>query len=241
MSDHFYLTLPARDVSILPEQIRLDGEYEVGLSEIFYPHTWYNVDNRQKVYWVGVYNLATNELIKTFIKSGYYCDGAAFVSSLTHQTTRAFADLPDISVKFSFLKQTDRIRIQARNSNENIVVLSWELMEFMGFREKVIAKKEADLIGYNAFDVNRGLNFMYVYCDVASDSVVGDTRASLLRVCNVYGKHGRVVHIAYERPHYVPVGRREFGTIGITINNEVGDPMPFEFGISMVTLHFRRR
>ena len=241
MSDHFYLTLPARAVSILPEQIRLDGEYEVGLSDIFYPHTWYNVDNRKKIYWVGVYNLATNELVKAFIKSGYYSDGATFVSSLTHRTTRAFADWPDISVKFSFLKQTDRIRIQARNSDENIVVLSWELMEFMGFREKIIAKKETDLIGYTAFDVNRGLNFMYVYCDVASDSVVGDTRASLLRVCNVSGKHGQVVHIAYERPHYVPVGRREFGTVGISINNEAGDPMPFEFGISMVTLHFRRR
>lgn len=241
MSDHFYLTLPARYVSVLPEQIRLDGEYEVGLSEIFYPHTWYNVDNRQKIYWIGVFNLAKNELTKTFIKSGYYCDGDAFVASLTHQATRAFADLPDISVKVSFLKQTDRIRIQARNSNEHIVVLSWELMEFMGFREKVIAKKEADLIGINAFDVNRGLNLMYVYCDVASHSVIGDTRASLLRVCNVSGKHGRIVHVTYERPHYVPVGRREFGTVGITINNEVGDPMPFEFGISMVTLHFRRR
>ena len=47
MSDHFYLTLPsdasatyypdntiARYVVKLPERIRLDGNYEVGLSEI---------------------------------------------------------------------------------------------------------------------------------------------------------------------------------------------------------------
>ena len=163
MTDHFYLTLPAQHVTTLPEPIRLDGDYEVGLSEIFYPHTWYNVDNRQEIYWIGAYSLVTNVLTKTIIKSGYYCDGDTFVASLTHQTTRTFADLPDISVKFSFLKQTDRIRMQIRNSNEYIVVLSWELMEFLGFREKVIAKKEAELIGFNAFDVNRGLNLMYVY------------------------------------------------------------------------------
>ena len=117
------------------------------------------------------------------------------------------------------------------------MVLSWELMEFLGFNEKVIAKKEVDLVASNAFDVNRGRNLVYVYCDVASHGVVGDVRAPVLRVCNVSGKHGRVVHITYERPHYVPVGRRDFDTVGITINNELGDSLPFKF----VTLHFRRR
>ena len=114
-------------------------------------------------------------------------------------------------------------------------------MEFLGFRESLIAKKEADLIGVNAFDVNRGLNLMYVYCDVAAHGAVGDATAPLLRVCNVSGQHGRFVHVTYDRPYYVPVGRREFDAIEIAINNERGDPMPFEFGNSMVTLHFRRR
>jgi len=240
----FYLTLPlttARCLTTLPEQIDLDGEYEVGLSEIAYPHTWYNVDNRQGIYWIGAFDLTTRGLIKTIVKSGYYCDGDAFVASLTHQTTRTFAHLPDISVKFSFVKHADRTRMQIRNSDKHIVVISWELMEFLGFHEKVIAKKEADLVGSSAIDVNRGFNLMFVYCDVASHSAVGDVRAALLRVCNVSGKHGRVVHVTYERPHYVPVGRRQFGTVGITINNELGDPMPFEFGTLMVTLHFRRR
>ena len=236
----FYLTLPSSSTR-LPERIRLDGEYEVGLAEIAYPHTWYNVDNREEIYWIGAYNLATNGLIKAFVKSGYYSDGEAFVASLTHQATRTFADIPDISLKLSFVKHADRIRMQVRNSKEHIVVLSWELMEFLGFREKLIAKKEADLVASNAFDVNRGLHLMYVHCDVASHGVVGDVRAPVLRVCNVSGTHGRVVHVTYERPHYVPVGRREFDTVGITINNEHGDPMPFEFGNLMVTLHFRRR
>jgi hypothetical protein len=201
MSDQFYLTLPstrARYVTKVPERVLLNGQYEVGLSEIVYPHTWNNVDNRHEIYWIGIFNLATNELTKTYVKSNYYYDGDEFAASLTHQATRAFADVSDISLKFSFTKLTDRMRIQIRNSNVHIVVISWELMEFLGFREKVIAKKEADLTAVHAFDINRGLNLLYVYCDSATHSTLGDTKAPLLRVCNVSGEHGRVIHVTFE-------------------------------------------
>jgi hypothetical protein len=171
MTDHFYLTLPsnagARYVTKLPERIRLDGDYEVGLSELVYPHTWYNVDNRDGKYWIGAFDIAANRLVKTRIKSGYYKSGDEFAYSLTHQATRTFADVPDVSAKFTFVKRTNRIRMQIRNSNERVVVISWELMEFLGFHEKLIAAKEADRIGSKAFDVHRGLNLAYVYCDVA--------------------------------------------------------------------------
>jgi hypothetical protein len=36
--------------------------------------------------------------------------------------------------------------------------------------------KELDRVGTKPFDVNRGLNLMYVYCDVASHGIVGDTK-----------------------------------------------------------------
>ena len=82
---------------------------------------------------------------------------------------------------------------------------------------------------------------MYVYCDIAAHTAVGDTKAPLLRVCNVTGKHGDIVRITYSHPHYVPLARRDFDTIEININNELGHSIPFEFGKSVVTLHFRRR
>jgi hypothetical protein len=252
MVDHFYLTLLsdssgvfypnneiARYVTKLPERIRLEGDYEVGLSELVYPHTWYNVDNRDKNYWIGTLGVATNKVTKTEIKSGYYRNGNEFASSLTHQATRAFAHIPDISVKFTFVERADRIRMQIQNSDKNMVILSWELMEFLGFYQKLITTKEADLLASAAFDANRGLNLVYIYCDVASHVIVGDTKTPLLRVCNVTGRHGQVVRHTYERPHYVPVSRREFDSIEIAINNELGEPMPFQFGKSMVTLHFR--
>jgi hypothetical protein len=119
MTDHFYLTLlsnaGARYVSKLPEGIRLDGDCEVSLSELVYPHTWYNVDNRDVKYWIGAFDIAPNRLVKTRIKSGYYKCGDKFAYSLTHQATKTFAD---VSAKFTFVKRTNGIRMQIRNSNE---------------------------------------------------------------------------------------------------------------------------
>lgn len=248
--DHFYLTLPsdssaayypnntsARYVTKLPERIRLDGNYEVGLCDLVYPHTWYNVDNKDEIYWVGTLDTATTRIAKTYIKSGFYRNGDEFASSLTQQAARA---LVDVSVKFTFVERTGRMRMQIHNSGNNVVILSYDLLEFLGFQQKLIMTKDADLVASTAFDANRGLHLVYVYCDVASHVIVGDAKVPLLRVCNVGGRHGEVVRNTYERPHYVPIGRREFDAIEIGINNELGKPMPFEFGKSIVTLHFRR-
>jgi hypothetical protein len=81
---------------------------------------------------------------------------------------------------------------------------------------------------------------MYVYCDVATHSTVGDTKTPLLRVCSVAGKHGEYVRHTYVQRHYVPVGRHKFDIIEIAIHNDAGKPTPFQHGKSVVTLHFRR-
>jgi hypothetical protein len=219
MDGHFYLTLPSNDVK-LPERIRLDDDYELGVTEIVYRHTWYNVDNDDK--------------------SGFYDDGETFASSLTHQVARAFADVPDIAAKFTFDKRLDRIRMQIRNSPETTVIFSADLLEFMGFPRKMIVLKELDRVGSKPFDVNRGLNLMYVYCNVASHGIVGDTKTPLLRVFNPVGRHGDLVRLTYDRPHCVPIGRREFDRMTITINNELGEPISIRSGKFVTTLHIRR-
>jgi len=55
---HFYLTLPSDSSSKyypenttasfktkLSDRIDLDGEYEVGMTQLIYPHSWYNFKN----------------------------------------------------------------------------------------------------------------------------------------------------------------------------------------------------
>ena len=249
MNSHFYVTLPsdssaacypnntvARFVTKLPERIRIEGDYEIGLTEIIYPHSWYNVNNEDKKYWISV--MPKNETIisQFYLSSGYYEDGAALATVLNRECMRAFGDS---NVTFSYSETIGRFSLSVRSP---VFSMSDELQHYMGFDLKRFTDQQAyGTIAERAFDVNRGLNLMYVYCDVASHAIVGDTKTPLLRVCNVAGRHGEVVRHTYEQPHYVPVGRREFDTIEIAINNELGEPMPFEYGKSVVTLHFRRR
>src|SRR3569832_2027612 len=60
MVDKFYITLPSNSSvlnsmsnfeTLLPNHIKLDGNWEVGLAEIIYTNTWNNVSkNQNKIY-----------------------------------------------------------------------------------------------------------------------------------------------------------------------------------------------
>jgi hypothetical protein len=245
MNDHFFVTLPsdssakyypnntvARFVTKLPETIRLQGQYEMALVEIIYPHNWYNVSDENKDnYWIAAAN--KDVMQKAYLSPGYYEDGNALIEAL------GFAQ--DIGAKFSFNRASGRISLNFRSTGSHTLRMSDDLKSFMGFEDLFDCEKSFRVVGERDFDANRGLNLMYVYCDVASHSIVGDTKTPLLRVCNVAGKHGEYVRHTYVQPHYVPVGRHEFDTIEIAIYNDAGKPMPFQYGKSVVTLHFRRR
>jgi hypothetical protein len=90
-------------------------------------------------------------------------------------------------------------------------------------------------------DMQSHLRLMYVYCDIASYTFVGDVKAPLLRVCDTEGEYGQNVRMIFTHPHYIPLGRTSFDTLEINIKDELGRSMPFEFGKAVVTLHFRRK
>jgi hypothetical protein len=252
--NHFHITLPsdssmktypdntvAHFTTKLAETIRLDGDYEVGLAEIIYPHAWYNIDNSNGLYWFGA-RPEGREIVKCRVKTGYYTDPAVLAFDLTKQAAKTFTDMPDFVVKFNYSAPINKfsIDVQSKNSNTTLLV-SAELQKFLGIIIGWSTSRNLVTHATHVFELNRGLNMMYVYCDIASYSAVGDTKAPLLRVCDVGGKHGEMVRTIYTHPHYVPVARREFDSIEININTEQGTPMPFTFGKAVVTLHFRRR
>lgn len=245
MNDHFFVTLPsdssakyypnntvARFITKLPETIRLQGQYEMALAEIIYPHAWYNIDGDKGSYWIATVNQGVMQ--KAYVPSGYYEDGTALLDAFG----QAFAQ--DMGAKFSFNRTTGRFSMTFRSTGIFTFAMSDDLQRFMGF-EIPTCEKSFSETGKHDFNPDRGMNLMYVYCDVASHSIVGDTKTPLLRVCNVTGKHRDFVRHTYVQPHYVPVGRHEFDTIEIAIYNELGKPMPFQYGKSVVTLHFRRK
>lgn len=249
---HFHVTLPSdgsldtypenttsRFTIKLADRIEVDGEYEVGLSEFIYPHTWFNFDNSHEQYWFGV-RIGPNELKKFSLKRGFYADGVAFATDLNRQVARALMDIPHISVmiRFTFNPSTLKMSISG-NGGIGWFFVSHELMKFLGFPAGWPTRPKPHMTARNLMDLNKGKNLMFIYCDAAAYSIVGDVETPLLRVCNLSGKDGEYARTIYTHPHYVPLARNNFETIEINITDEMGRPIPFMHGKAMVTLHFR--
>ncbi|GFX55787.1 uncharacterized transposon-derived protein F54H12.3 [Trichonephila clavipes] len=141
----------------LPSPVCLNGEWEVGLSEIIYPHSWLNV----------------NETNNYFL----YKAGDGNISSTVKRT-----------------------------------------------------------IGVGCYET-----IFYVYSDLISPQIVGDTQAPLLRIVRTKGKDGATISQCYDRPQYLPLVRHSFQTIQSELRLNSGGFVPFERGKVIIVLHFRMR
>jgi hypothetical protein len=240
-----YLTLPsdssftsfpnnttAHYVTKLSEPLRLDSDYEAGLAELIYPHSLYNVDNSDKKYWIGI-NPDSQDVRKHYIRSGYYENCVVLAQDLNRQAAKAF---PELAINFLVNPTTNRFALEIQSKLS--LYMSQELQEFLGFSGGWTATRHPTTIATYPCDLNRGLQLMFIYSDAASYSSVGDTKAPLLRVCNVSGKSGEMNRATFTHPHYFKTSRNEFETVTISINTELGKPMPFVSGKTVVTLHF---
>ena len=84
---------------------------------------------------------------------------------------------------------------------------------------------------------------LYVYTDICETYPVGDTRAALLRIVSFdSAKHtfGTTLVKQFAPIHYIPVLHQNFQSIVIDIRDQHGTRIPFEYGTLTVTLHFKR-
>ena len=94
--------------------------------------------------------------------------------------------------------------------------------------------------GDKVADINRGLTALYIYCDILEYVSVGDTKAPLLRIVPVDGRNGESIYKVFGEPRYIPLQKKNFQSIEINIRDDIGNPIPFETGKLVVTLHFRQ-
>lgn len=257
MNDHFYLTLPsdslakyfpdntvATFVTKLPERIRLEGNYEIGLAEIIFPHSWNNFENERGQFWLAIVGIGRHRVQRIVLPSGYYENGSILANVLNEEFKRTTADGgEELHAKFQFDELTGRFSLSVHSIGSRIFGMSDDLQRYLGLDLSVIAvdTKSYKITAQQPFDANRGRNLLYVYSDIATYSVVEDSKVPLLRICNVTGRHGDFVRQTFNHVNYVPVGRRDFETIEIRLTDEVGQPVAFQHGKSVVCLHVRRR
>jgi len=169
------------------------------------------------------YNPAEQRVVMHIPQAHYTVKEVAFSPGLQHMLGFSKSDLLPPNIKGKELKSVVA---------EDIYYLSIaERLEKSG----VIASHPRDLAG--AFRV------LYVYCDIVEKQVVGNVLAPLLRAVPTSHKNefGDTVTCTFNSPYYVPLRVKSFSTIEIEIKDDYDRLIPFMFGKSVVTLHFRKR
>jgi hypothetical protein len=244
----FYVTLPsdssskyysnntvARFVTKLPEHLSLEGDYLVGLVELIYPHSWYNIDESRTL-WFGIANRE-----RYTVEAGYYPSPELLVAKLNETCQKIVHENPDCNIlKIAYNEVSRKVYLQV----DCTLYVSNILAGLLGLKGQERDDYQVFKPGWHksklAVDVNAGFSLMYIYCDIVAYSSVGDVKAPLLAIVPTSGSFGHMIREVYTDPHYVPVQRKDLDAIEISINNEEGRPMPFEFGKSVVKLHFKR-
>ena len=240
----FYLTLPSNAslgllpdntlthyITTLPQRVSLSGQWECGLVEIQYPHTWYNV--RKENSWFAIVNGSEDsyDIDKGNIEVGYYDRPERLISAI-NRSLKVASDKKNVTLSYS--KITQKVTVDLDPG----MMLSMDMSNILGFNQFLIrTAREGDSV----VDMAQGFYSLYVYTNVVESRVVGHSVVPLLRIVPLEGKHGDVVSKSFDNVQYIPVLHKEFTTIEIDIRDDAGRRVPFERGRVTVTLHFRRR
>ena len=216
----------------LHHSLDLSGQWEVGLTEIQYPHSWYNVSKDQA--WFEITENPEAPKVQFVLKNGYYVSPEKLMKTLwglkgsINGGDKVKIEFDDISHKVTFTIV-----------DEAILKLSNSLAKILGFEQE-----EFDAGVYIApwvCDVTQGFHSLYIYSNIVEPSMVGDALVPLLRIVPIEGSSGKMVSHTYQNIQYLPLQQRQFDTIEIDIRDDTGLPVPFERGKVVVALHFRKR
>ena len=245
-SDDCYLVLPsnasmtthpnntlAQYITNLPRRISLSGDWECGLTEIHYPHDWYNVRNARLTVEHG-----DKTETDAYFEDGYYDSANMLVRTLNDE-------LKGGRVKFSYEPVTPESH-RAHEGRHNVRVVRRSPRHTRireGWRSRH-ANVPGSFVGCARLlhrRLRRGFESLYVYSSIVEPRIVGDKIAPLLRIVPITGRHGEMVAARFDHVQYMPVLSREFEAVEIEIRDDTGRPVPFERGKVTVTLHLIRR
>ena len=265
--DNFYITLPSNVqgltrenvlsdyVTHLPRTIELDNKYEVALVEFVFTKSWYNIEKATPI---GIYSwrrLPEN----TFLASEKLLPGKYTKHQLVEEINKRINTLTGKVVNLPSLEideSTNRIAVRLGEANDSQLVMPYiesEIASLLGlnnketideFRALVNEGKEAIkgfVIANNVFDMEKGIYSIFVYSDIVEETIIGDKSARCLRVVAIPASNfGETLSVTFDEPHYLPVSKRSFNSIQVSLRDKTNEKIRFRFGETLVKLHFRK-
>ena len=125
MATDFYMTLPSNAsmkthpdntlthyITALPQRIDLTGEWECGLAEFQYPHTWYNVTENDVWLFLNTID-ASDTSRRTMLSCGYYDDPLTLMYHVNKGLYSLWTDKTRAQMSYSSVTQKMTLHMTA--------------------------------------------------------------------------------------------------------------------------------
>lgn len=257
----FYVTLPSNSsletyhfnqssnfITQLAQVIELNGSWEVGLSEITYPHTFESVasgENNLKIMYIPTANSGVEKTKerKVSFRSGFYED----VQTLVDEINSA---LEKVKIVLSYSPIRNRVTFTAHDRGtitvggvegplyDIFIQLKPTLQYILGSGSDTVDTTGKE--GLFPCDIRAGRYNFFLYSDIVGYQRVGDSYVQLLRILEIKGKPNDVITLRYDRPQYVPVTQSHIENIRMEIKTDQDKFVRFTYGKVIIKLHFRQ-
>lgn len=186
------------------------------------------------VFWFFVKVNFQSQLLRIPLQVGYYRDGKHILEAFDNQL------LKDLNISIGFNEVKNRLYITSKETYK--ISFTSDLAEVLGFIKNVamMTRMDIELIASHSINFMRGINSIYVYCDLCEESIVGNTRAPLLRVIHFQrNKYNDCVNILYNTPYFIPIAKSFINSIEMKLTDDMGVCIPFAEGKVIAVLQFK--
>lgn len=250
MEKDFYLCLPSNSslnnfpqnnaghfFTSLPRSINVEGEFEIGLSEIIFSNSYYNINDKEIGFKFSYKDYSSDYI---YLEHGLYKTPIHFIDCLNNLLRiHREKDGKNVGVKFFFNQASKKVTLRILRTGLKFQ-MTQGLVDVIGLNEKEF-EGPVKTGGLRAIDINRDFSLIYVYCDLIEHRLVGDTLAPLLRILPTADQTSDVIHCIFQKPHYIPLAKRNFNFIEILLATDTGKKLQFQSDKTVVTLHLRPR
>ena len=241
----------------------------MALVHFVYPFSWYNLAKREALFafykeknafemfeqmeymTAGFYSSA-EEIIR-FIESvkNPIFESRIIYDEISRKTVLRIAEGEGIMINsalstlLGFMQDTRYVRIEnfskkrrhTLDTDENIASKPPK----NSFREHISRLGQNEILSEKSFDVNFSLSSMYIYSSVVDNVIVGNTLAPLLRTVVVDGTFGDLREKEFFNPFYKDLSQGRIEDIEISIRDDKGQLVKFEFGKTLLKFQFRKK
>jgi hypothetical protein len=169
---------------------------------------------------------------------GFYESVQEFITDINNVLKKKIGD---DSIYFTYSTKTGKVTCHLKKPGHKVFVAR-RILLVLGYagKETVIdAAKGAAQESPNVTDLSF-FSSLFTYCNIVEAQMVGNVNAKRIKTIPVEGTHGDIITETFTNIQYVPVETKSFEDVEILLRTDTGDPVPFERGKVVVTLHFRK-